>query len=589
MAADFPGRHGERKEIRENSENYANIASQKIRCPRSTGDVTDSRRLGDVHCGVLGAVSFTPMARALVVIRLSRVTDATTSPERQLETCRELCAQRGYDVIGVAEDLDVSAGKTSPFDRPSLRSWIGDGKGDPGRVHEFDVLVFYRVDRIVRRLFDLADLIRWAREHAVTLVSATESYFDLSTDFGDIIALLIAKVAEMELQAISERNASAFRHNIKLGKYRGGIPPWGYLPDDATGEWRLVQDSDQVKVIREVVERVLTGEPLRAVAHDLTGRGVLTPKDRFAEHRGRETDGYGWHSSALKRSLTSPTLLGYVVAREPITDDQGRIQRTLGGKKKFGPETVVRNDDGSPVVRSEPILTREVFDRVAVELADRENRKEPTKRSTGLLLRVIYCGVCGKPAYRLKGGTGRSPRYRCASAQFKEPCGNRSVPLADADELLTEHLLELLGDSERLERVWDSGSDHSGDLAEINAALVDLTGQLGTGVYRAGTPQRAALDARIAGLAARQEVLSAEAVKPAGWTWQPTGEKFGDWWARQDTEARNVWLRSMNIRLTFDNKAGAVAWHVDVGDLQRFEEHLQFGKSATEAIRLLTG
>ena len=39
--------------------------------------------------------------RALLVIRLSRVTDATTSPERQLETCRDLCRRRGYAVVGV--------------------------------------------------------------------------------------------------------------------------------------------------------------------------------------------------------------------------------------------------------------------------------------------------------------------------------------------------------------------------------------------------------------------------------------------------------------------------------------------------------
>ena len=136
----------------------------------------------------------------------------------------------------MAEDLDVSAGSTSPFDRPQLGDWLTN------RLGEFDVLVFFRADRIVRRLLDLADLIRWGRDHSVTLVSATESYFDLSTDFGDIIALLVAKVAEMELSAISERNSSALRHNLKAGKYRGGIPPWGYLPDDSTGEWRLVQD-----------------------------------------------------------------------------------------------------------------------------------------------------------------------------------------------------------------------------------------------------------------------------------------------------------------------------------------------------------
>jgi site-specific DNA recombinase len=222
----------------------------------------------------------------------------------------------------------------------------------------------------------------------VTLVSATESHFDLSSDWGDIIAMLVAKVAEMELAAISERNSSAARYNIKAGKYRGGVPPWGYLPDDVTGEWRLVQDPEQIKIIREAVDRVLSGEPLRAVAHDLTARRILTPRDRFAQHQGREVRGYEWHSQGLKRSLTSETLLGYAVS---------------GGKP-------VRADDGSPVIRADPILTREVFDRLGVELADRENRKEPTKRSTGLLLQILYCGVCGKPAYRLKGGTGRKPR-----------------------------------------------------------------------------------------------------------------------------------------------------------------------------------
>jgi site-specific DNA recombinase len=81
-------------------------------------------------------------------------------------------------------------------------------------------------------------------------------------------------------------------------------------------------------------------------------------------------------------------------------------------------------------LRATPILTRKVFDRLAVELSGRENRTEPTKRSTGLLLRVVYCGVCGKPAYRLKGGPGRSPRYRWSSAQYEELCGNKSGPLA---------------------------------------------------------------------------------------------------------------------------------------------------------------
>jgi site-specific DNA recombinase len=210
-----------------------------------------------------------------------------------------------------------------------------------------------------------------------------------------------------------------------------------------------------------------------------------------------------------------------------------------------------------------------VFDRLAVELADRENRKEPTKRSTGLLLQIVRCGVCRRPAYRLKGGAGRKRRYRCSSAQKRTPCANKSIPLEYADEVVEGILLRMLADSERLERVWDSGSDHSGELTEINETLTDLTGLLGSVDYRAGTPQRIRLNQRIAELATRQAVLSSEIVKPAGWTWQPTGEKFADWWDQQDTTARNVWLPSMNIRLDFEYTPGAdtPGMNLDLGDL----------------------
>jgi site-specific DNA recombinase len=147
-----------------------------------------------------------------------------------------------------------------------------------------------------------------------------------------------------------------------------------------------------------------------------------------------------------------------------------------------------------------------------------------------------------------------------------------------ADEGVESILLGMLGESERLERVWDSGSDNSAELAEINETIIDLTGLLGTGPYKAGTPQRQALTHRITELAARQEQLSAEAVRPSGWTWQPTGEKFGEWWARQDTTARNVWLRSMQIRLEFVQ--GQL--RLDLGDLPSLTEQMNPAGPASE-------
>lgn len=478
--------------------------------------------------------------RALVVIRLSRVTDATTSPERQREACLELCKKRGYEVVGTAEDLDVSAGKTTPFTRPQLGDWLTN------RHNEFDVLVVFRMDRIVRRLLDLADLIRWCQTNSLALVSATEAFLDLTAPFGDVVALLVAKVAEMELTAISERNKSAAQHNMREGKYRGGPPPWGYVPEKIDGDWRFAQDDQQVIVINEVVRRVLDGEPLRQVAADLTDRAVLTPRDRINQLKGRGIKGYSWHSAKLREMLTSKSLLGHAV--------------TANGS--------IRNEDGSPVIRATPVLERDVFEQVQVELAGRENRKEPTKRSSSLLLRVIFCGVCGKPAYKLKGGKGRQDRYRCASAQYKSTCGNRTMPVADAGEVLTGAVMFELGDKYRMDRVWDAGSDHAAELAGLEETLSDLTDQLGVGVFRKGTPQRKRLDARIAELSLRHSELAAQATKPAGWVWVPTDEPFGDWWKSQTVEQLNVWLRSMEVRMTWDHQGA----HVEMLHLEKMAE-----------------
>ncbi|OHU37653.1 recombinase family protein [Mycobacteroides chelonae] len=453
--------------------------------------------------------------------------------------------------LGIAEDLDVSAGRTTPFDRPQLGKWLTTRRG------EFDVIVVYRVDRIVRRLFDLADLIRWCREHGVAFVSATESFLDLTPPFGDIIALLVAKVAEMELEAISERNASAFRHSFTKGKYRGGIPPWG--PErDGSSEWRLVQDPEQVAVIREVVQRVVAGEPLRAIAHDLTKRGVLTPNDRFAQYQGRDVAGHEWHSSPLKRALTSHTLLGRVVTREQSLDAQDRPQRDAKGRKVFGDDVLVVEMTVRPLCAQSPLsLARYSTVLQSNSLDVRTERSPQPPRSSGLLLRIVYCAVCGRPGYQLKGGRGRKARYRCSSAQKADgPCTNKTIPLDYADAEVERQVLENMGSLERKRRVWFAGNDHTDELREINKTLANLADSLATTAFRRGTPQRAKLDQRIAALSERQAELSAAPNIPAGWRYEPTGETLAEWWADATDEQRNIWLRQYDFRYEWRSQSG---------------------------------
>ena len=78
------------------------------------------------------------MARVLAGVRLSRSTDERTSPERQLAAVRRWAKSQGHDVVGQEVDLDVSAYKVAPWERPDIGDWLANRGGtgiEPGTDH----------------------------------------------------------------------------------------------------------------------------------------------------------------------------------------------------------------------------------------------------------------------------------------------------------------------------------------------------------------------------------------------------------------------------------------------------------------------
>lgn len=157
------------------------------------------------------------------------------------------------------------------------------------------------------------------------------------------------------------------------------------------------------------------------------------------------------------------------------------------------------------------------------------------------------------------------PSVPCQTATKVHKCGNRTIRADDLCELIDSLVVGMLGDSERLEKVWEQGSDSADELAELDELLADLTDQLGTGLFKRGTPpQRQRLEERIRAAAERRDELASQPSKPSGWQWVSTGEPFGPWWASQDANSRNAWLRSAGVRVEFDREN----IRIDLGDLQ---------------------
>ena len=480
---------------------------------------------------VAGAVE--AVVRVLIVVRLSSLTEETTSPERQLEVCRAYVSRHpGWVEVDVAEDLDVSASTVPPFERPALRGWLHD------RHYEYDVILVWRADRLIRSMFDFVDLYRWGDKTRTHFISATESHFDTRTEMGQAMGIQAAMFAEWEAKAIRQRTKESYEKLVKSGRWRGGQVPWEYrpVPKDGGG-WGLEIEPTTAATIREITDRIIGGERPNTVIVDMNRKKVLTPRDEQRVLLGKEPKGYTWVSGNLSRALRSPTLLGYAVKWDSYEN---------GKKKRLDPPEVIRGDDAKPVQRAAPILDRDTYDQLQKQLDSNNGKRGSYVKSNSLLLRVLFCGVCGRPMYRSRGRNLFS--YRCPSISSGVGCGNRAVRENFMDDFAEVALLRVFGDHGMMTKEFDPGSDNAAELAEIDAELTDLVDLVGTAAYRSG-PAKVRLNERIEKLGERREALEKEDVRPAGYVMVPTGQTVGEYFCKLDKLEKNAYFRRVNLRI----------------------------------------
>ncbi|MGW5019342.1 recombinase family protein [Streptomyces cacaoi] len=487
----------------------------------------------------------TNQPRALSAIRLSVATDETTSPDRQRDANEAAAASLGAVIVGEAEDLDVSASKTTPFERPGLGKWLE-------RPDEFDILIWWRLDRAVRSMADMSALVSWARKHGKRLVFAegpggSRLELDMSNVVGELIATLLAFAAQMEAQSIAERvsGAQAAMRTMPL-RWRGSRPPYGYMPAPLeTGGWTLVPDPEAVAVIERMIRELMDGKTASAVAADLNEDSIPSPRDYWALKKGRKTGGktggakgepavqrkrFKWGPSIVKKVLTSVSLLGW---------------KSHNGKP-------VRDSEGAPVIATnEPILTREEFDAIGALFAERSIDSRERKDTDALLLRIIHCVSCGGRMYLSKPtrkGASVSDFYKCNSHARGDTCEAPSNIRADwADEYVTREFLRMLGalnvSQVRTVPGYDPQPEIDATAAEYEAHLSAKDTQTNP-VTRAIWQKRAdALDARIT------ELLSREATETRTEVIQ-TDKTYEDVWDTHDTAGKRRMLLEAGAHLT---------------------------------------
>jgi len=270
--------------------------------------------------------------------------------------------------------------------RPGLQAMRSDARD--GR---FDALLVFRVDRLSRKVGELARLADELTEYSVTLTSVTEP-FDTSNPAGKAMLQMLGVFAEFEHGTIVERTRVGMARKARDGEWCGGRPPLGY---DLIGG-KLQVDREAAGRVVEVFRLYRRFGSILATVEELNRRGWTA------------STGRPFSTESVRRLLRSPVYIGKVV---------------FGGEQLDGIH--------------EPIVDEDTWGATQRLLSGGWGQKRQGRNPRTLLSGLLICGACGSPMHfhQATKGTRRYAYLVCRKARTEgsRACPGSRVAVADAD------------------------------------------------------------------------------------------------------------------------------------------------------------
>lgn len=497
---------------------------------------------------MVGGVTYTELVygrRASLYVRLSKAADARNlSKQGMIDDLRSLCADRGFREVALHVDDGRSGGVR---DRPEFRAWLADAI--EGRA---DVLVAWHVDRLTREGLNVAatilDVIEGKDPETGKVPEGRKPVrligFDDRLDSNDgegfrLSFVIKAEFARAELARMKSRSQARVRRMRAEKRSTGGLTPYGYQRA-RRGPYELEHDPVSAPVLRDIVRRVIAGKSTAGIAKDLDRRGVLSPRDHAAmrdtgeprKHKdtGETLPPQRWTDNTIRRMLANPVLLGHL---------------TAGGK-------VVRDSEGNPVLRGEPLISRDDWNALQGALA--ASRKPKSRQAKDAVLSgVAFCSLCGELLHfhwMVKPDRNQEYRYyRCSGRTRKDNDCKAGAPRAGVVERITEEILmSAVGDLEVMVRQFVPGNDAGAELADLEERMSALRADRAAGLYR-GDRGTAEYRATYADLEQRRDELSGQPVIPDGWVMVGTGVTYRQRWESSDLDGRRKLLHDSGVRV----------------------------------------
>jgi site-specific DNA recombinase len=348
-------------------------------------------------------------------------TSLTTQRERLERYCQ---AMEDWQVVSAFEDQ--SSGVT--LDRPGLQQAL-----ELARERRFDLLLVYRVDRLSRKVRQLAALAEELDQLEIVLKSATEP-FDTGSAAGRMMLQMLGVFAEFEHATIVDRVTAGLERRVREGKWMSGRTPYGYTRRNGL----LVPDPVKAPVVRRIFRLYAEGKlGTTAIARKLEAEAAPAPRKQ------------GWSPNALQLILANPAYRGQIRWNDSLFE----------GLHK-------------------PLIDEETFERAQVILARRHEdaslrRGNPTDFLLSGLVRCAHCkrAYVGTSAH---GNGGRYTYYACSTRYKYGPnkCNGDRLPKDPLEDAVLTQLAHVFRDTQLIERALADAAERSErDLPRLEEAL----------------------------------------------------------------------------------------------------------------------
>jgi len=304
-----------------------------------------------------------------------------------------------WEFAGLFYDFGVTGTKTEH--RDGLQNLLLEC-----RAGKIDYILTKSISRFSRNTTDCIFLVRELLDMNIPIYFEKEN-IDTGSMESEFVLSILSSMAQDESRSISENNKWSVRQRFENGTYQFSCVPYGYMRDD---EGFMVINPEEAEIVRFIYQSVLNGLGSEKIAKILEERQIPTRKS------GK------WTNSTVRDILTNEKYYGAAVFQKTYTNESFHRKKNYGEVDRYFVEE-----------HHEPIISKEIFERVKEIIEQRASEKRIISGSDKYQKRyvfsgIIFCGECGDKFRRKIHDSGKEIAWSCRThIQDKKKCSMKYI------------------------------------------------------------------------------------------------------------------------------------------------------------------